>query len=162
MMVICCKFGKVKTWLPVSEWLGHFTDLQDPLWEQLESTALTSLAGGVVQDPGDPGLPLSSSQVSGCLSWADQWGKLHGGVGYSLSGRMVPPAGSPSPCSSWPHPASPLSPQGSRRGHTDSQSSLRSSCSSQASLSPRPSSPFSTLPPTSPHTPAGEVVTSHR
>uniref|UniRef100_A0A4X1VET6 PDZ and LIM domain protein 2 n=1 Tax=Sus scrofa TaxID=9823 RepID=A0A4X1VET6_PIG len=50
--------------------------------------------------------------------------------------------------------------QGSRRGHTDSQSSLRSSCSSQASLSPRPSSPFSTLPPTSPHTP-GEVVTSH-
>ena len=46
MMVICCKFGKVKTWLPVSEWLGHFTDLQDPLWEQLESTALTSLAGG--------------------------------------------------------------------------------------------------------------------
>lgn len=51
--------------------------------------------------------------------------------------------------------------QGSRRGHTDSQSSLWSSCSSQASLSPRPSSPFSTLPPTSPHTPAGEVVTSH-
>uniref|UniRef100_A0A8C3X0X0 PDZ and LIM domain 2 n=1 Tax=Catagonus wagneri TaxID=51154 RepID=A0A8C3X0X0_9CETA len=51
--------------------------------------------------------------------------------------------------------------QGPRRLHTDSQSSLPSSCSSQASLSPRPCSPFSTLPPTSPHTPAGEAVTSH-
>uniref|UniRef100_A0A8C6C6T7 PDZ and LIM domain protein 2 n=2 Tax=Monodon monoceros TaxID=40151 RepID=A0A8C6C6T7_MONMO len=51
--------------------------------------------------------------------------------------------------------------QGSRRTHTDSQSSLRSSCSSQASLSPRPGSPFSTLPPASPQAPAGEVVTSH-
>ncbi|XP_059782893.1 PDZ and LIM domain protein 2 isoform X2 [Balaenoptera ricei] len=51
--------------------------------------------------------------------------------------------------------------QGSRRTHTDSQSSLRSSCSSQASLSPRPGSPFSTLPATSPQAPAGEVVTSH-
>ncbi|XP_068408949.1 PDZ and LIM domain protein 2 isoform X1 [Eschrichtius robustus] len=51
--------------------------------------------------------------------------------------------------------------QGSRRTHTDSQSSLRSSCSSQASLSPRPGSPLSTLPATSPQAPAGEVVTSH-
>eukprot|EP00070_Physeter_catodon_P034627 XP_028341521.1 PDZ and LIM domain protein 2 isoform X2 [Physeter catodon] len=41
--------------------------------------------------------------------------------------------------------------QGSRRTHTDSQ----------ASLSPRPGSPFSTLPPASPQAPAGEAVTSH-
>ncbi|XP_029059215.1 PDZ and LIM domain protein 2 isoform X6 [Monodon monoceros] len=69
--------------------------------------------------------------------------------------------GGPLPCSSRPCPSRPLSPQGSRRTHTDSQSSLRSSCSSQASLSPRPGSPFSTLPPASPQAPAGEVVTSH-
>uniref|UniRef100_A0AAF7AAD1 PDZ and LIM domain 2 n=2 Tax=Bos TaxID=9903 RepID=A0AAF7AAD1_BOVIN len=41
--------------------------------------------------------------------------------------------------------------QSSRRTHTDSQ----------ASLSPRPCSPFFTLPPTSPQAPTGEVVTSH-
>uniref|UniRef100_A0A8C6DU84 PDZ and LIM domain 2 n=1 Tax=Moschus moschiferus TaxID=68415 RepID=A0A8C6DU84_MOSMO len=51
--------------------------------------------------------------------------------------------------------------QSSRRTHTDSQSSLRSSYSSQASLSPRPCSPFFTLPPTSPQAPTGEAVTSH-
>ncbi|KAI5943436.1 PDZ and LIM domain protein 2 [Manis javanica] len=51
--------------------------------------------------------------------------------------------------------------QGSVRTHTDSQSSLRSSCSSPASLSPQPGSPFPTLPPTSPHAlAAGEVVVS--
>ncbi|XP_036096576.1 PDZ and LIM domain protein 2 isoform X1 [Molossus molossus] len=50
--------------------------------------------------------------------------------------------------------------QGSVRTHTDSQSSLRSSCSSPASLSPRPCSPFFTQPPTSPHALPGEAVVS--
>ncbi|EPQ06724.1 PDZ and LIM domain protein 2 [Myotis brandtii] len=50
--------------------------------------------------------------------------------------------------------------QGSVRTHTDSQSSLRSSCSSPASLSPQPCSPFSTQAPTSPHALAGEAVMS--
>ncbi|XP_069432135.1 PDZ and LIM domain protein 2 isoform X3 [Ovis canadensis] len=50
------------------------------------------------------------------------------------------------PCSSRP-----LSPQSSRRTHTDSR----------ASLSPRTCSPFFTLPLTSPQAPTGEVVTSH-
>ncbi|XP_066123646.1 PDZ and LIM domain protein 2 isoform X3 [Saccopteryx bilineata] len=48
--------------------------------------------------------------------------------------------------------------QGSVRTHTNSQSSLQSSCSSPASLSPRACSPFFTQHPTSPHAPAGEVV----
>uniref|UniRef100_A0A8C9DGZ5 PDZ and LIM domain protein 2 n=1 Tax=Prolemur simus TaxID=1328070 RepID=A0A8C9DGZ5_PROSS len=52
----------------------------------------------------------------------------------------------------------PLSPQGSLRTHTDSQSPLRSSYSSPASPSPRPGSPFSTPPPTSPQAPAGEAA----
>nr|XP_015093802.1 PDZ and LIM domain protein 2 [Vicugna pacos] len=51
--------------------------------------------------------------------------------------------------------------QGPRRTRIDSQSSLRSPCSSPASLSPRPGSPFSTLPTSSPHALAGEAVTSH-
>uniref|UniRef100_A0A8D2ARZ0 PDZ and LIM domain 2 n=1 Tax=Sciurus vulgaris TaxID=55149 RepID=A0A8D2ARZ0_SCIVU len=51
--------------------------------------------------------------------------------------------------------------QGSLRTHLDSQSSLRSAYSSPASLSPRPGSPFSTPPPTSPLAPSGELVTSH-
>ncbi|XP_008061744.1 PDZ and LIM domain protein 2 [Carlito syrichta] len=46
--------------------------------------------------------------------------------------------------------------QGSVRMPADSHSPLRSSCSSLASLSPRPGSPFSTPPPTSPL--AGEGV----
>ncbi|XP_023592453.1 PDZ and LIM domain protein 2 isoform X2 [Trichechus manatus latirostris] len=50
--------------------------------------------------------------------------------------------------------------QGSVRTHTDSQSSLRSSYSSPASLSPRPGSPFSPRPATSPHTLTGEGVIS--
>ncbi|XP_016067204.1 PREDICTED: PDZ and LIM domain protein 2 [Miniopterus natalensis] len=50
--------------------------------------------------------------------------------------------------------------QGSVRTHTNSQSSLWSSCSSPASLSPPPCSPFPTQPPTSPHAPAGEAVMS--
>ncbi|EPY84535.1 hypothetical protein CB1_000471003 [Camelus ferus] len=52
--------------------------------------------------------------------------------------------------------------QGPRRTHIDSQSSLRSPCSSPASLSPRPGSPFSTLPTSSPHALTGEAVTSHQ
>ncbi|XP_036169489.1 PDZ and LIM domain protein 2 isoform X7 [Myotis myotis] len=50
--------------------------------------------------------------------------------------------------------------QGSVRTHTDSQSSLRSSCSSPPSLSPQPCSPFSTQAPTSPRALAGEAVMS--
>uniref|UniRef100_A0A8C8Z2F1 PDZ and LIM domain 2 n=1 Tax=Prolemur simus TaxID=1328070 RepID=A0A8C8Z2F1_PROSS len=50
--------------------------------------------------------------------------------------------------------------QGSLRTHTDSQSPLRSSYSSPASPSPRPGSPFSTPPPTSPQAPAGEAAIS--
>ncbi|XP_023406788.1 PDZ and LIM domain protein 2 isoform X1 [Loxodonta africana] len=50
--------------------------------------------------------------------------------------------------------------QGSVRTHNDSQSSLRSSYSSPASLSPRPGSPFSTPSPTSTHALAGEAVIS--
>ncbi|XP_029410658.1 PDZ and LIM domain protein 2 isoform X2 [Nannospalax galili] len=48
--------------------------------------------------------------------------------------------------------------QGSLRTHHDSQSSMRSSYSSPASLSPRPGSPFSTPPSTSPLTLSGEAV----
>ncbi|XP_019487134.1 PREDICTED: PDZ and LIM domain protein 2 isoform X1 [Hipposideros armiger] len=50
--------------------------------------------------------------------------------------------------------------QGSVRTHSDSQSSLRSSCSSPASLSPRANSPLSTQSPTSLHTVPGEAVIS--
>ncbi|KAM4837002.1 PDZ and LIM domain protein 2 isoform 1-T4 [Thomomys bottae] len=50
--------------------------------------------------------------------------------------------------------------QGSLRTHLDSQSSLRSSYSSPASLSPRPGSPFSTPPPGSPLTHSGEAAVS--
>ncbi|XP_047573289.1 PDZ and LIM domain protein 2 isoform X1 [Lutra lutra] len=50
--------------------------------------------------------------------------------------------------------------QGSMRTHTDSQSSLRSSCSSPVSSSPQPGSPFSTLPLSRPHTLPGEAVVS--
>uniref|UniRef100_A0A8C7EXK6 PDZ and LIM domain 2 n=1 Tax=Neovison vison TaxID=452646 RepID=A0A8C7EXK6_NEOVI len=50
--------------------------------------------------------------------------------------------------------------QGSMRTHTDSQSSLRSSCSSPMSSSPQPGSPFSTLPLSSPHALPGEVMVS--
>uniref|UniRef100_A0A8C0NZ52 PDZ and LIM domain protein 2 n=1 Tax=Canis lupus familiaris TaxID=9615 RepID=A0A8C0NZ52_CANLF len=50
--------------------------------------------------------------------------------------------------------------QGSVRTHSDSQSSLRSSCSSPCSSSPQPGSPFSALPPSSPHTLPGEAVVS--
>ncbi|XP_004402259.1 PREDICTED: PDZ and LIM domain protein 2 [Odobenus rosmarus divergens] len=50
--------------------------------------------------------------------------------------------------------------QGSVRTHADSQSSLRSSCSSPASSSPQPGSPFSTLPPSSPRALPGEAVVS--
>lgn len=48
--------------------------------------------------------------------------------------------------------------QGSLRTHHDSQSSWRSACLSPASLSPRPGSPFSTPPPTSPLAASGEDV----
>uniref|UniRef100_A0A8C9JPJ0 PDZ and LIM domain protein 2 n=1 Tax=Panthera tigris altaica TaxID=74533 RepID=A0A8C9JPJ0_PANTA len=48
--------------------------------------------------------------------------------------------------------------QGSVRTHTDSQSSLRSSCSSPVFSSPQPGSPFSALPPTSPQALPGETV----
>ncbi|XP_045313479.1 PDZ and LIM domain protein 2 isoform X1 [Leopardus geoffroyi] len=51
--------------------------------------------------------------------------------------------------------------QGSVRTHTDSQSSLRSSCSSPVFSSPQPGSPFSApLPPTSPQALPGETVVS--
>ncbi|XP_019650277.1 PDZ and LIM domain protein 2 isoform X2 [Ailuropoda melanoleuca] len=50
--------------------------------------------------------------------------------------------------------------QGSVRTHMGSQSSLRSSCSSPTSSSPQPGSPFSTLPPSSPHALPGEAVVS--
>ncbi|XP_008585824.1 PREDICTED: PDZ and LIM domain protein 2 isoform X2 [Galeopterus variegatus] len=50
--------------------------------------------------------------------------------------------------------------QGSVRTHTDSQSSLRSSYSSPASLSPRPGSPFPTSPPSSPQALIGETAIS--
>ncbi|XP_034878428.1 PDZ and LIM domain protein 2 isoform X5 [Mirounga angustirostris] len=50
--------------------------------------------------------------------------------------------------------------QGSMRTHADSQSSLRSSCSSPVSSSPQPGSPFSTLSPSSPHALPGEAVVS--
>ncbi|XP_064441483.1 PDZ and LIM domain protein 2 isoform X4 [Mirounga angustirostris] len=52
--------------------------------------------------------------------------------------------------------------QGSMRTHADSQSSLRSSCSSPVSSSPQPGSPFSTLSPSSPHALPGEAVVSRR
>lgn len=48
--------------------------------------------------------------------------------------------------------------QGSLRTHRDSQSSQRSAYLSPASLSPRPDSPFSTPPPTSPIALSGEAV----
>lgn len=48
--------------------------------------------------------------------------------------------------------------QGSLRTHHNSQSSQRSACFSPASLSPRPDSPFSTPPPTSPIALSGENV----
>ncbi|XP_037668744.1 PDZ and LIM domain protein 2-like isoform X2 [Choloepus didactylus] len=48
--------------------------------------------------------------------------------------------------------------QGSVRTHSDSQSSLRLSYSSPASLSPQPSSPSSSLPPGSPQVLPGEAV----
>lgn len=50
--------------------------------------------------------------------------------------------------------------QGSMRTQTGSQSSLKSTCSSPASLSPRAGSPFSSPSPTSPHTLAAEAVSS--
>ncbi|XP_014446377.1 PDZ and LIM domain protein 2 [Tupaia chinensis] len=50
--------------------------------------------------------------------------------------------------------------QASARTHTDGQSSLRSSYSSLASLSPRPGSPFSSPPPASPQALAGEAPVS--
>ncbi|XP_046946769.1 PDZ and LIM domain protein 2 isoform X4 [Lynx rufus] len=50
--------------------------------------------------------------------------------------------------------------KGSVRTHTDSQSSLRSSCSSPVFSSPQPGSPFSALPPTSPQALPGETVVS--
>lgn len=50
--------------------------------------------------------------------------------------------------------------QGSVRTHTDSLSSLRSSCSSPASPSPRSSSPFCNQPSTSPPALAGEAAVS--
>ncbi|XP_036306247.1 PDZ and LIM domain protein 2 isoform X1 [Pipistrellus kuhlii] len=52
--------------------------------------------------------------------------------------------------------------QGSVRTHADGQSSLRSSCSSPASLSPQPGSPSSSQAPSSPQALAGEVAASSR
>ncbi|CAO2591492.1 PDZ and LIM domain protein 2 [Lemmus lemmus] len=51
--------------------------------------------------------------------------------------------------------------QGSLRTHHDSQGSWRPACFSPASLSPRPGSPFSTPPPTSPLAASGEDVIGH-